>query len=112
MKKILLTCAVLGLLTVSCESEVDGELSQPQEIQVDMSDFYVYTDDYNAETAKGGNGEHCATMGHLNEQLRANPMLEQQMYTIEKRARQFIASKKPDGTPGGGNGGGGNDGGG
>ena len=112
MKKILSACAVLALFMASCERDANGDLPQPQEIQVDMSDFYVWTDDYNADAAKGGNGEHCATMGHLNEQLRSNPMLEQQMYNIEKQARQFIASKKPDGTPGGGNGGGGNDGGG
>ena len=115
MKKTILAIAALAIITVACEREATeetGELAS-QEVQVDMSDFYVYTDepdDFDA-TSKGNSGKTCHTMRVLNQRLQENPGLEKRMYDIEKNIRPFIASKKPD-NPGNGNGGGGNDGGG
>ena len=88
-------------------------LSTPQSIEVDMSDFYVYTFDEASKTSKENhNHSKCHTMKVLNRQLKENPGLENRMYNIEKHTRALIAGKKPD-NPGGGNGnGGGNNGGG
>ncbi|MBT8178983.1 MAG: zinc metalloprotease, partial [Eudoraea sp.] len=106
MKKVLLLAAFAALILVSCEKDANETvLPEAQEIQVDMSDFFVYTDEIDNTAAKGPQGKTCATMRVLNEKLRANPGLEQRMYNIEKHTRTFIASKKPD-NPGGGNGGG------
>ncbi|MBT8281551.1 MAG: zinc metalloprotease [Muriicola sp.] len=115
MRKTIFGIAVLSLAVASCEKESNETTSfNAQEIQVDMSDFYVYTDEVDDFFAKGEKGKNCASMSVLNAELRKNPGLERKMYDIEKEARKFIASKKPDGKPGngGGNGGGNGDGGG
>ena len=114
MKKLFYGMAALALLLPSCES--DQAPNSAQETQIDMSDFYVHTDADGDETSKvaKGKGEErsCYTMDNLNRLLNENPGLEKKMYDIEYHTRQFIAGKKPSGTPGGGNGGGGNNGGG
>lgn len=117
MKKAIFALTALAFIAVSCESESPEETNDltVQEVQVDMSDFYVYTDDIDTfeSTAKGNSGKSCHTMKVLNQKLKENPGLEQKMYNIEKNLRTFIASKKPD-KPGNGNGnggGGGDDGG-
>jgi hypothetical protein len=108
MRKTLLGLAFLAALMISCEQDPqEPALSSSQDIQVDMSDFYVYTDEFDAYSDKGGNGKTCASMSVLNDALRKDPGLERRMYDIEKEARKFMASKKPDSKPGGGNGGGG-----
>ncbi|MDT0538811.1 zinc metalloprotease [Croceitalea sp. P059] len=114
MKKVIFTIAVIGIVAVSCVKEQSPENDDlnSQEVQVDMSDFYVYTDEIETgdQTAKGNSGRECHSMKVLNEKLRANPGLEKKMYDIEFNIRKFIASKKPDGVGNGngnGNGGGG-----
>jgi hypothetical protein len=112
MKKVMFLVSLVAMILVSCEKDTNETvLPDAQEIQVDMSDFFVYTDEPDNTAAKGPQGKSCATMKVLNEKLRANPGLEQRMFNIEKHTRTFIASKKPD-NPGGGNGGGGSGGGG
>ena len=110
MKKVIFTMAMLAIVGVSCEKEQTPETEElsSQEVQVDMSDFFVYTDevDDTSNAAKGNQGRDCHSMKVLNEKLKANPGLEKKMYDIEYNVRKFIASKKPD-KPGNGNGNGG-----
>lgn len=96
--------AALGFLFVACESE-KNEITQEQEI--DMSDFYVYTDIDNTaakSTNSKANFTPCYTMNVLNRQLQENPGLEQKMYAIEYHTRKFLNAKGKPTTPGGGGG--------
>lgn len=116
MKRTILTLSALAMVLYSCEKEKSPESDNlaAQEVQVDMSDFFVYTDTMESETsttAKGETGKNCFTMKVLNQKLKTNPGLEQKMFNIEKHTRQYIAVKKGNGN-GNGNGGGGNGGGG
>lgn len=114
MKK---NCFLLLLATAflfSCENNSEDVLNTDTLAvqEVDMSDFYVYTDDSESTlTSKGdSNSPKCFTMNELNRQLDANPGLYNKLYNIEKHTRKFIAGKgKPPGA-GNGNGGGGGDG--
>ncbi|WP_350289412.1 zinc metalloprotease [uncultured Croceitalea sp.] len=115
MKKVIFTIAICAIVAVSCEKEQSPEINDFQEVQVDMSDFFVYTDETDdSTTGKGNEGRGCHSMKVLNQKLKENPGLEKKMYDIEYQTRKFIASKKPDGVGNGnGNGnGGGDDGGG
>jgi len=114
MKRIVYAMAFLAVAIVSCEKEEaspETENLSLQEVQVDMSDFFVYTDDVDdsSDAAKGNQGRNCHSMKVLNEKLKSNPGLEKKMYDIEYQIRKFIASKKPDGV-GNGNGNGSGDG--
>lgn len=106
-KNILLVAIIAGLFFVTCQTGSD-EINQNQEIssiEVDMSDFYVHTEnpkDLYERTAEEKH-DRCYSMQVLNRQLKENPGLERKMYNIEKHIRQFIAAKKPSGAPGGGN---------
>ncbi len=109
MKRVILCLAAIAVVLVSCEQDSTDSQNEilAQEIQVDMSDFYVFTEETDSDLAsKGNQGKDCATMRVLNEKLKTNKGLEQRMFNIEKNARKFIASKKPD-KPGNGNGNGG-----
>ncbi|WMI66450.1 zinc metalloprotease [Aestuariibaculum sp. YM273] len=102
MKKLILSMAAIGLLFAACESE-KNEITQEQEI--DMSDFYVYTDleDISAKSATSKKSlTPCYTMNVLNRQLQENPGLEQKMYAIEYHTRKFITAKGKPTNPGGG----------
>ncbi len=105
MKKVLLSMAAVAMLFTAC-SENSNDADQEQ--QIDMSDFYVYTDadtDEAAKQAQGkSNSKSCYAMVNLNRQLNQNPGLEKKMYDVEYHTRKFIASK---GKPGGGGGPGG-----
>ena len=102
----------VAFLFAACNND-----SQPinQEQEIDMSDFYAYTDADGDEAARQAAGKgkgkvkSCHTMVLLNKELNSNPGLEKKMYDIEYHTRKIIASKKPDGAgkPGGGNNGGG-----
>lgn len=107
MKKVILLIAFIAITIVACQDNSD-EISPNQEVtEIDMSDFYVYTDDnLFAKSSADAKNEKCFSMKVLNQQLKDNPGLENKMYNIEKHTRQFIAAKKPT-NPGGGNGGGG-----
>lgn len=110
MKKVILTIALIGAVAVSCDKEQSPENENllGQEVQVDMSDFYVYTDDQadtGDQTAKGNSGRACHSMKVLNEKLKTNPGLEKKMYDIEFNIRKYIAAKKGNGNGNGGNGG-------
>lgn len=111
MKKLTILFAAFALFLVGCQDE-SLEISPDQEIiEVDMSDFYVNTDDdLFAKSSEEAKNDKCFTMKVLNRQLNENPGLYQKMYHIEKHTRQLIAAKKPT-NPGGGNGNGNNGGG-
>lgn len=103
MKKLILLFALFVLTVVACHDDTQ-EISPNQEIsEIDMSDFYVYTDDdLFAKSTADAKKEKCHSMKVLNKQLKENPGLYQKMYNVEKHTRKFIAAKKPAGKPGGG----------
>ena len=108
MKKFILFFAIVAFAFVACQENSDEVIPTQETLAVDMSDFYVYTDDddLSGKSANGANNDKCHSMKVLNQQLKENPGLYKKMYNIEKHTRQFIAAKKPT-NPGGGNGGGG-----
>jgi hypothetical protein len=103
MKKALLSIIVAASLLTGCQDENSREdVTLTQEAVVDMSDFYVQTEE---ASARGVNSQ-CQSMKVLNRQLKENPGLYKQMYDIEYNTRKLIAGKK--GGNGNGNGGGNN----
>jgi len=100
MRKFLFPLLAIGLIVAACQNNADEVQEQKEEIAVDMSDFYVYTDE-NAEdltSIKSGHEGHdasckCGSMKVLNKKLKENPGLEQRMYNIEKHTRMAIAAK-------------------
>jgi hypothetical protein len=109
MRKLFFAMAVIAIFIMSCEPSANDITPEQAAIEVDMSDFYLFTNDDNLAAKGTGNAsvEKCFTMKMLNIKLAENPGLYQKMYEIEKHTREFIGARKPDGTPGGGNGGGG-----
>jgi hypothetical protein len=101
MKKLLVSMIAIAAIMVSCSDDQPTSTNIPDEQQVDMSDFYLYTD--NVEKADGG----CFSMQRLNAQLDKDPELYQRMYSIEERYRRQVMAKKPGNGNGNGNGGGG-----
>ncbi len=99
MKRIFLTLAVAASVLVGCQENAKDSVLPTQEA-VDMSDFYVETEE---ASHKGGN-DQCSSMKVLNRQLKENPGLYKKMYDIEYATRKNIAAK---GKPGGGGGSGG-----
>lgn len=114
MKRIFIGMAAVALLFTACSDDQE-DLIQEEQTEIDMSDFYVYTETNSENQPTFGvsnsqsNLKSCSSMSNLNRLLNENPGLEQKMFNIERNARKFIASKKPAGA---GNGGGGNGGGG
>ena len=106
---MILSLAALALIFTSCESD-KNDISQEQN-QVDMSDFYVYTDMDNGEGERNGISA-CHTMTNLNRLLEEDSKLYNKMYTIEYQSRAFAANAKGGNGNGNGNGGGGTGGGG
>lgn len=105
MKKLLLGIVAISLVFTSCNDEQNA--IEEQQAEIDMSDFYVYTEPVSSDASKNNaNGQlkSCYTMDMLNKQLSENPGLYQKMYDIELHTRKFIAAK---GKPGGGGGSGG-----
>lgn len=102
MKKIYGVLLITALIFVGCQ---DNEEVTFETQTIDMSDFYVHTED---DTNRSVN--QCQSMIVLNRQLRENQGLYKKMYDVEYATRKFINSKKPGN--GNGNGNGGNDGGG
>ncbi|QYA26824.1 zinc metalloprotease [Gramella sp. MT6] len=107
MKKVFLGMAALAFLFASCEQDPDQTISnEQQEAQVDMSDFYLYTnpsDDKRSDNA----AEKCYSMKNLNRLLNENKGLHEKMYNIEKNTRSILAKSEnaKGGKPGTGGGG-------
>lgn len=105
--------AAVALLFTACDEE--SQIPNQEEQQIDMSDFYVYTNSDEGlvgknENNKGNNRKSCYAMENLNRQLKQNLGLEKKMYDIEHHTRKFLAAKgKPPKDGGGGPGGSGSD---
>jgi hypothetical protein len=110
MRKSLLSLLVATGIFMGCQDET-SDVSNKEQSKIDMSDFFVHTDELESKGPAGKGGKECHSMQVLNRQLAENKGLYQKMYDIEYATRKFIAGKKPSGA-GNGNGGGGNDGGG
>ena len=106
MKKLFFYVTIFALIIVACQQNSDDLAPSQESISVDMSDFYVFTNDDELSAKSNGKTvfDRCHSMQVLNRQLQENPGLYQKMYAIEKHTRRAIAAKKPPGTPGGGNG--------
>ena len=102
--------AAFALLFTACE---DDKIEITQEQEIDMSDFYVYTDANEDLSSKSANSKEklksCYSMQVLNKQLDENPGLSKKMYDIEYQTRKFIAGKGKPSKPGGGGSGGSDD---
>ncbi|WP_298284972.1 zinc metalloprotease [uncultured Lutibacter sp.] len=108
MKKLILFFAIFALAIVACQDNSEEATPTQETLSVDMSDFYVYTDDdLSSRSATASNNDKCYSMKVLNKQLDENPGLYKKMYNIEKHTRTVISLKGKPTKPGGGNGGGG-----
>jgi len=109
MKTPMYSYALIALTIIACQNDSDEIIPNQEMASVDMSDFYVYTDnDVSAKESKDSHGDKCYSMKVLNSQLKENPGLENRMYNIEKHTRTFISAKKGGNGGGGGGKGGGN----
>jgi len=79
----------IATIMVSCSDDQTADANNDEQKAVDMSDFYLYTD--NSEKAAGG----CFTMQKLNAQLDKDSQLGDRMFNIEKKYRQNTLAKKP-----------------
>lgn len=113
MRKVTLTLLITAGIFIGCQDN-SSDTSNEQQTSVDMSDFFLYTDDLESKGPANGKGnKECYTMQVLNRQLSENKDLYKKMYDVEYASRSFIAGKKPSGVGNGnGNSGGGDDGGG
>jgi hypothetical protein len=105
MKKFIFFFLTLALVFIACEQNLDEVTSKQETVEINMSDFYVYTENSSsARTTEEAKADKCYTMMVLNRQLKENPGLENRMYNIEKHTRTLIANKGlvNKGKPGGG----------
>jgi len=129
MKKYILVSFILLLILNACVADsiyeirnvtVDTHDTNVIELsQIDMSDFYVYTDESEIITGTRGSInnqslKNCYTMKNLNRLLKKDKGLEKRMYDIEFKTRNLLMRNnfKPGKGNGGGNGGGNGNGGG
>lgn len=112
MKKTLLTLTVALSTLYACQDNSSEKTPTPTENQsaIDMSDFYVHTEESdNGTQGKGAeDGRACHSMKVLNRQLKENPGLYNKMYDVEYQTRKFILGKGKPPKGGGGSGGGSN----
>jgi len=108
MKKLILGLCALTLLVVACQDDTNDSFNNENlsKIEVDMSDFFVYTDTNESSKSASENERKCHSMKVLNKKLNQNPGLEQKMYNIEKHTRKAIALKAENAKGKPGNGGG------
>lgn len=111
MKKVIYVLFLVLLIFQSCQENVNEPVLN-QQVNVDMSDFYLHTEDNENGSSKSGEIENknftrknCNSMSVLNRQLKENPSLYNKMYDIEYNTRKFLALKKGNGNGGGNNGG-------
>ncbi|WP_405198978.1 zinc metalloprotease [Christiangramia sp. LLG6405-1] len=107
MKKVFLGMAAVAFLFASCEQD-PTENSVDQEVaQVDMSDFYLYTDAEADGKKTEDDKTKCYSMRNLNRLLNQNPGLHKKMYDVEQNTRSILAKNgNGKGKPGSGDGGG------
>ncbi len=103
----MLGMAAMAFLFASCEQDPKESVSEEQQAQVDMSDFYLYTDaNSDGKSSENGNAK-CYSMRNLNRLLNENKGLHEKMYKIEKNTRSILAKSEnaKGGKPGSGGGG-------
>ncbi len=109
MRKVFLSLLIAAGVFVSCQDSTAPV--KEQQAKIDMSDFYVHTDQDDTTSRPAGQiGKECHSMQVLNRQLQENPGLYKKMYDVEYATRKFLTGKPGNGN-GNGNGGGGNGGG-
>ncbi|WP_299668543.1 zinc metalloprotease [uncultured Polaribacter sp.] len=108
IKKGLLALLFVGATFIGCQ-ENSTEIPNEQQVTVDMTDFYLFTDDAQdlSKTAQKGKDKNCYSMEVLNRQLNEIPGLYKKMYDVEHATRKFLAGKGKPTNGGGGSGGGG-----
>ena len=114
MKNNILIIFLISLSACVSESVLEvNDLDTLNQIKIDMSDFYVYTDQSqntytNLSTNENLSQKTCFTMNNLNRLLREDNNLEKKMYDIEYNTRSLLVRNnlKPGNGNGGGNGGG------
>ncbi len=104
MKKGLLALLLAAGTFIGCQDNSTDVPSEQQAV-IDMSDFYVHTDEYESKGATKDD-KQCHSMQVLNRQLAENKGLYKKMYDIEYATRKFINAKGKPTKPGGGSGGG------
>ena len=85
MKRIFLSLLAVSLLAVSCQNEQVETIQEQEELSIDMTNFYVYTDDDQTKA----HGHTCGSMKVLNRQLKENPGLEKRMYDVEFHTKSY-----------------------
>lgn len=107
IKKVLLALLFVTVVFIGCQ---DNSLDIPneQQEQVDMSDFYLFTDDFQdlSKSGKNSKDKNCHSMQVLNRQLKEIPGLHKKMYDVEVNTRKFLIGKGKPTKPGEGSGGG------
>ena len=82
MKKSIFMLAVIAGILFSCSEEQYTE--DDQLTNIDMSDFYVFTEPTtDSENLRGNNQKLCSSMEVLNRQLLEDPSLYDKMYNVE-----------------------------
>ena len=70
MKKLILGMAAMALMFTSCNDDQSENVDEIAQENVDMSDFYVYTDFTANDEFKAAEGKkNCYSMQHLNHML-------------------------------------------
>ncbi|SDS47780.1 Pregnancy-associated plasma protein-A [Gillisia sp. Hel1_33_143] len=108
MKKLILGMAAMALMFTSCNDDQSENVDEIAQENVDMSDFYVYTDFTANDEFKAAEGKkNCYSMQHLNHMLNKDEKLYKKMYDIEHNTRSILAksSNGQKGKPGSGGGG-------
>lgn len=93
MRKFLLLLLIVGATFIGCQDNSNDVPSEAQ-TKIDMSDFYVHTDESEFEARNGDATKECHSMQNLNKRLKENPGLYKKMYDIEHATRKFIAEKE------------------
>lgn len=99
--------AALALLFTSCEKDQPENANDLAQESIDMSDFYLHTDQGDEDVKASENAKNCYSMKNLNRLLKEDDKLYGKMYEIEKNTRSILAksSNANKGKPGTGDGG-------
>lgn len=104
MKKVIYTLLIVAGTFIGCQ-ENSTDLPNDQQTKIDMSDFYLHTDESEFQAKGNGPSRDCHSMQNLNNQLKENPGLYKKMYDVEYNTRKFLAGKGKPPKNGGGSGG-------
>lgn len=103
IKKGLLTLLIAAGTFIGCQ-ENSSDIAIDEQSKVDMSDFYLHTDE-DQEKSASKTQKDCFSMQVLNKKLEENPGLYKKMYDIEYATRKYTNAKGKPTKPGDGGGG-------